>query len=353
MVGRGGLPRRTDGIVDNDQGQLRVIEVKQQVADMQIGTEDVVDGTDVLTVRGALRSPVFRVDAADPAAFVIAGNTATLQIDEWTTSAFRQPLGSLHALYNEGTGTTTPEAILLVGSQGDTVFAVVEMTEIEFSTVTLDVQNQSRQVDRARLTLSINANAGGHAEDYLEIGDPSGNFPPNLTTVSFASVIEEYQFFVREDFTIPGDVTSQPSPKLARARVFPGTDPPELHPDGVIDIADNVFDLQVALGIDLDGNGRIDVEDGGGTPLDPIADEWMWNAPVEDDSLTWNSSSLQHVRLTIAGQAQTADRTYVSPALTSIENHVYDEPTDPSGGELVSRRHRRRSLQSTIDLRNL
>jgi hypothetical protein len=79
----------------------------------------------------------------------------------------------------------------------------------------------------------------------------------------------------------------------------------------------------------------------------------MWNAPVEDDSLTWNSSSLQHVRLTIAGQAQTADRTYVSPALTSIENHVYDEPTDPSGGELVSRRHRRRSLQSTIDLRNL
>jgi type II secretory pathway pseudopilin PulG len=354
MVGRGGLPRRIDGVVDENEGDFRAIRVKQQAADLQIGTEEVVDGTDILTIRGALTSPVFRVDSADPTTFQIAGNTATLQIDSITTSAFDQPLGALHALYDEGADTTTPEAILLVGSQGDTVFAVVEMTDIQFSTVPLDIQNQSQQVERATLTLSINANAGGHAEDYLRIGDPiNGQFPTNLTTVSFASVLEEYQIFIREDFTIPGDDSSRPSPKLARARMVPGTDPPVLHPDGVIDIADNVFDLQVALGIDLDGNGRVDVEDGAGTPLDPIADEWRWNALAEDSSLAWNSSSLQHVRLTIVGEAQTGDRTYISPALTAIENHVYDEPTEPSGGEVESRRYRRRTLQSTIDLRNL
>ena len=45
----------------------------------------------------------------------------------------------------------------------------------------------------------------------------------------------------------------------------------------MIDIADNIFDLQVALGIDLDNDGRIDIEDGGGVPLAANADEWLWN----------------------------------------------------------------------------
>ena len=143
MAGRGGLPRALRG-----RGRSG-----RTADDRTIGGENVVDDTDILTIRGAFSSPVFRIDASDPATFQVAGNTATLQIDDVTKSAFDQPLNALHALYDEGTDTTTPEAILLVGSQGDAVYAVVEMTDIQFQTVTLDVQNQSRQVERAILTL--------------------------------------------------------------------------------------------------------------------------------------------------------------------------------------------------------
>jgi prepilin-type N-terminal cleavage/methylation domain-containing protein len=356
MVGRGGLPKVPRPVTD-ETADLQVIEVTQNADTVQVGGENVVDGTDILTIRGAFSSPVFRIDASDPTTFQIAGNTAMLQIDDVTKSAFDQPLNALHALYDEGNDTTTHEAILLVGGQGDAVYAVVELTDIQFQTVTLDVQNQSRLVERAILTLSVEPSAGGNAEPYLRLStgvppDGPGDFPDNLTSVAFASVLEEYKFFIREDFTIPGEPTSLPTPKLARARMLPKTN--TLHPDGAIDIADNVFDLQVALGVDLDGNGRIDIEDAGGVALATNADEWLWNGPGEDSSLAWHTASLQHVRLTIMGQAQTADRQYISPALTDIENHVYNEPAAPTaGGEVQSRRYRRRLLQSTIDLRNL
>jgi hypothetical protein len=78
--------------------------------------------------------------------------------------------------------------------------------------------------------------------------------------------------------------------------MLPGTD--TLHPDGTIDVADNVFDLQVALGVDLDGNGRVDVEDAGGRALATNADEWLWNDSTDDTALAWGTAALQHVRRT-------------------------------------------------------
>jgi len=348
MVGRGGL--RREQALEVTQGE--------EGTDLQIGTgseaEDVVAETDVLTVRGAFTSPVFRVDASDPTSFVEAGNFATLTVDSVTKSAFDQPLNALHALLDED-DNPTPEAILLVGSQGEAVFAVVEMTDIQFNTVTLDVQNQSRQVERATLTLAIDAGAGGNAPYYLQISSQPGTaIPTNLNSIAFVAILEEYKFFVREDFSIPGEETSRPSPKLARARMIPGS-PNLLHEDGVIDIADNVFDLQVAFGIDLDADGRVNIDDGAGAALATNADEWRWNDPADDpDPLVWDAASLQHVRLTIVGQAQTADRQYVSPAMENIEDREYNEASIPAeGADLADRRYRRRILQSTIDLRNL
>jgi type II secretory pathway pseudopilin PulG len=329
MVGRGGLPR------------AQAIVATQGVVGTQVGGKNALDETDVLTVRGTFTSPVFRIDASDPTTFSKVGNEATLLIDEVTRSAFDQPLDKLHDI-------EPGEAILLIGSQGEAVYAAVSLIEITFSDVTLDVQNQSRQVERATLKLSIASDPDGVLQ--ITSAPTPGDFPANLDSVAFASVLEEYQFFVREDFAIPDDPTSRPSPKLARARMLPGTD--DLHPDGVIDIADNVFDLQVAFGIDLDGNGRIDDENGA-TPLAASADEWRWNHVDDDpDDLAWDRS-LQHVRLTIIGQAQTGDRQYVSPAMDSIENRVYDEDPAPEAEALADRRYRRRLLQSTIDLRNL
>jgi hypothetical protein len=346
MIGRGGLPR------------ARAIEVVQDAEGLTIGGEPVVDETDVLTVRGALSSPVFRVDASDPASFQISGTTATLYIDDVTKSSYEQSLDALEALLDDEDNPIA-DAILLVGSQGDAVYAVVEMTNIEFQTVTLDVQNLSREVTRAVLTLSIDVAAGGNAAAYLALNvgpdDPTTptRIPTNLTSVAFASVLEEHRFYIREDFSIPGDTDSPLSPKLARARMLPGTD--TLHPEGSIDIADNVFDLQVALGVDLDGDGRVDDQNEDGTALATNIDEWLWNDAADDETLLgWDTAPLQHVRLSILGQAQTADRQYISPAVGAVENHAYTEPAVPTDeADIGARRYRRRLLQSTIDLRNL
>ena len=133
----------------------------------------------------------------------------------------------------------------------------------------------------------------------------------------------------------------------------------DIHPgsaqNAAIDIADNIFDLQVAHGIDLDGNGIVDAEDGDGVPLATDADEWLWNDENDDASLlSWVIAPLQHVRLSILGQTQVADRTYISDAIEAIEDHDYSESDVPgTTDEVLARRYRRRQLQSTINLRNL
>jgi type II secretory pathway pseudopilin PulG len=352
MTARGGLPRPQSVVATQD------------VADgTTIGSENVMAGTDVVTLRGAFNTPIFRLDAADPASFQVGGNTATFVIDSVTRSAFDQPLDALHDLVEEG--AALPEPILIVGRQGEAVYAVTELSAIEFQNITLDIQNLSTEVERATLTVNIASGSGTHIDAYLGLSSggsctdgicTGGGFPANLTSGLFATVLEEYRYYVREDFSIPGDDSSPPSPKLSRARMVPNTN--LVHPgsaeNAAIDIADNIFDLQVALGIDLDGNGKVDTEDEDGTPLALDADEWLFNHESDDGSLaSWLTAPLQHVRLTILGQTQTADRTYVSEALDTIEDRSYGEGVPSTPDEIEARRYRRRLLQSTIDLRNL
>lgn len=343
LAGRGGLPRAHALLVSQNVG-----------AGTRIGGEDVVSGTDVLTLRGAFFAPIYQVDAAEPGAFVRAGTTATLVIDSVTRSGFAQPLDALRDLVEEKSGSVYPEPILLVGRQGPAVYAVVELAGLTFSKVVVERASRTREVERATLTLHVSPTSGEHTSDYLALS-AGGGFPVNLSSVLFATVLEEYRFYIREARAMAGDPSSRPSPKLARARMLPGTG--VVHPrdpasDG-IDIADDIFDLQVALGIDLDGDGSIAGEDEGGKPLAAGGDEWLWNDAADDEALAWADAPLAQVRLTLLGQSATPDRTYVSPALTAIENHVYAEPQVPMSRDLSSRRHRRRLLRSTVGPRNL
>ena len=349
MVGRGGLPK------------IRSLAVLQDVpADTTIGAETVLEDTDILTLRGALRSPIFRVNSSDAASFVNNGNTATLIVDSYTQSGYEQLLDALHELVDEGGSLEAPEAVLIVGTQGDTVFAVTELANLTFEDLNVSILNSPTPVERATLTLNIDAAVGTHTIEYLALG--GGAFPAALTSVLFVAVVEEHQYFIREDFSIPGDDTSAPSPKLARIRMLPGTD--IVHPadNGALDIADNIFDLQIALGIDADADGEVESEDDDGNPLDTDADEWVWNDEADDAigtqfpgliDPTWESAPLHHVRLSILGQTQTPDRQYISEALESIENRDYSESPIVTGSDVVDRRYRRRFLQSTVDLRNI
>jgi hypothetical protein len=125
--------------------------------------------------------------------------------------------------------------------------------------------------------------------------------------------------------------------------------------NAAVEIADNMSDLQVALGIDLDADGVVEDTDEDGVQLATNADEWQFNDEEETDpdDLLWAGAPLHFVRLTTLGHTRSPDRQYVSPAIEAIENHVYGEVEPPPSDELVSRRYRRRLLQNVIDMRNL
>ncbi|HVS04461.1 MAG TPA: prepilin-type N-terminal cleavage/methylation domain-containing protein [Thermoanaerobaculia bacterium] len=340
-TGRGGLPRAV------------ALEVAQNVpADTEIAGEAVVEGTDVLSLRGSFSSPIYRVDAADPTTFEIDGDTAQLVIDSTTRAGYSQPIDALRSLVDADLGTVRPEAILLVSRQSDDVYAVVELADLTFSEVPLVEGNDDVMVERATLTLNISDSAGERAAAYLGLS-AGGTFPPGLTRVLYVSLIEEYRYFVRDEYSVLGDASTPPRPRLSRVRMVPGTD--TFHPSaaGSVALADHVLDLQVALGIDLDGDGEIDEEDADGVPLASDDDEWQFSHPDDDLTLAWDSSPLRLLRLSLLGQTPTPQRLHVSAPIDAVENHPYDETTPTTAGEVRARSHRRWLLQGVVDLRNL
>ncbi len=73
---------------------------------------------------------------------------------------------------------------------------------------------------------------------------------------SFGSIalIQEYRYYLRADFEVPGDPTSRLAPVLTRAEYLPSLEIDPVQEDFIeaVDVVDNVFDLQVAVGIDQD-----------------------------------------------------------------------------------------------------
>ena len=213
---------------------------------------------------------------------------------------------------------------------------MVELAGIQF----LDIP----PIERAIVTLNISPGTGQHTADYLALS--GGTFPANLTRVLFASLVEEYRYFVRED-PLPEGSLFESSPKLSRARMFPGTD--TVHSQegaNAIDIADDILDFQVALGIDLDRNGVVDTLNTAGDPLSTDEDEWRFNDPADDALAAWTTSPLLHLRMSVLGRTDRPDLRYVSRPLDFIEDRVYDEGP-PAADELADRRFRRRLLRAS------
>ena len=338
MTGRSGLPRPL------------AIAVQQNVpAGTAVAGVDVVEGTDVLTIRGSFSSPIFRVDAGDATTFQITGSTAQVIVDSVTKSGFSQPVD---ALLDAG----AEDALVIVSRQADAVWAVVELASVSVEQgLAVEIQNQTITVDRATLTVNIEPGTGTHTADYLALS-AGGVFPPNLTSALFVAVLEEYRYFVQEEFSVPGDRNSLATPKLVLARMTPGT---ELVYQGDAalasqDIAENVLDLQVALGIDLDGDGRIlAVEDEAGNPVTDDVDEWLYNHADDDDTLPWDLAPLQYLRVSMLARTTIPDRQYISPPIIAHLDRQYGEAAVPSVAGLIDRRFRRRQLENLIDLRNI
>jgi hypothetical protein len=201
---------------------------------------------------------------------------------------------------------------------------------------------------------------------YLEL---SNGFPITLRNVAHVALLEEYRYYVREEHAVELDDQSDFVPRLVKARFYPNTEIPHLSdPDYGAEVSDNILDLQLTLGIDANGDGRIEEGIEGGTiPEGAVAkdeDEWLFNAagdidgdgdPVE--ATKWNPAFgapvLAYVRVTTIARTDRRDLDYLAPLLVKSEDKNFEEAPNDVFNSVPERRFRRRQLQTVVDMRNL
>ena len=329
MAGRGYLPLRTAA------AQLPTgyaVSVDNNVADGTLiggaGSPRVLAGTDVLTVRGVFASPVYQFNISDHV-LDADGTGGTITIRDTTPTGIPQTLEHL----TEVVERELPEALVLVSSRNDRFFGVVE----------LDPASSTVDEETGVATVRFRITGGTRTGAYGAIS-AGGAYPAaQLQEVAFAGILEEYRFYVRDN---RGDGGGPLAPALARARVYPGTDAPHAGEPLALDLADSIYDLQVALGIDTDGDGTIaDTGDN--------ADDWLFNAATDDPADgAWNAGEppLGSLRLTTLALTSRGEPGFENDSLTAIEDRVYAS-TDPVNTPDASSR-RRRLAQTTVDFRN-
>lgn len=348
MAGRGGLPTRQPGFLLPNGLALSVqnnVAGATKIGDQNSPT--VMPGTDVLTVRGVFNSPIYLIDIGDPLTFQPGGDGiasgGVIMLRNVSPTGVPQDLGPIIEAIDEERN----EALVLVSPLSQ--LAVVELIP-DLSESTLDATNQ--------IKLAYRFDGTDLADDYRALS--GGVFPANMNNVAMVGMLEEHRFYVRQDFAIAGDTDSAVVPVLSRARPFPGSQVPyeENAANWSVDVADQVLDLQVTLGLDVDNDGMVEEAD------NRANDEWLFNDPADGPTQAkWNTvpnvvpavdTPLFYVRLTTLARTAGRDLKYQAPLLTRVEDHDY--LTDPDAArfnEPQERNHRRRLLRTVIDLRNL
>lgn len=394
VAGRGGLIQGTAVKRWPDQGVVvevasNVEGVARQVAPAIADSPMAVAGTDILTLRGVLTGDIlYGYDNTEDRTYLIlrddAGQVTTEPADVRSgeihlcgvsPAGFVQSLDPLRAAVEAG----SEEALMIAGTGGDQAYAVVKLDPgaSEPTSAVCDPANPNAGV---RLAFVVSGD-GGRADAYHELSPsaPAPGLPPGLTSVAYAGLVEEYRYYVREAREVAGDGGSRLTPRLSRARLYPntgrgwGVDEAAVTAALAEDVADDVVDLQVTLGMDsAQGGGAL--EDGSlpadGEPIfesaDGASDDWLFNHPSDDArddvwarpgtavvARPWLRSRLHLIRLTTVGRAAFPVSQYEAPLLVRVGDRVYD-PSDPDDPDHdVQRRFRRWVLSTTINLRNL
>ncbi len=400
MAGRGGLVGFHVPGTDPNSGPASItpaIEVRnntpsgnQRLAVGDNSSPLVVEDTDVLTVRGHFNSPPLFVNSTDPTTFTFDSGTGAgaIVVSSHVNGDVMQDMTAIV----EAVNANRTDAILLVSNLSDEIYGVAELNPGGSNVPDPYVPDPNNEI-----TITIAFTTGGtYGADYSLLsadgvfpdGDPLNHpnwLPPRaLSGVGMIALLEEYRYYIRD----PEDGTA---PRLSRARFFPGTEVD--HPvDGFEnDIADNIYDLQVALGFDssFDGSNTtngffaFDPDNTGADDIifdadveptgDTATDDWLFNAAGDTTalgSLPWTpqpaaggnppifSASqprprLYYARVTSLAMAARPDSGYAAPVITAIEDHAYPgDSADPVNN--IEGRARRRLLLTTIaDLRNL
>ncbi len=334
MSGRGGLPpgRMPGGVAFAMRNDAGAGGGSLDIALAWPQSPQVEAGTDVLIVRGVFSSPVYQINHIDATSFVpeqIGGQCfATLRVDATSHTGVDQSLQMLKNAVDDD----VPEALILVSPLDDALFTIAEL----IPGAPTDVS------DAASYSLRLQFTGGTNTAAYNALAPPAAC--PPLTRVAFAGVLEEYRYYIRNDTGNPGEGV------LSRAQVYPGTEVPYDNQlaNLSVDIADNIVDLQLALGLDTDGD-EVLVDNGGQN------DEWLFNHSADNPgAAVWNNARIGYVRINTLARTGRVDPDYVAPPLAAIEDRLYSEPVTPATqAAREARMHRRRLLQTVVDLRNL
>lgn len=356
MLGRGVLPARlhpAGAFAGRPLPMGIAVAVQKATGTVRMGglaDATVLRGTDILIVRGAFESPVYQLNPLNQN-LVLIGDPANptggiLTVFDRTSTGIPHDLGPLkRAIELAQAGNQAPEPLLLISPQDDAVYAVVE----------LDAASRD---DDDRVEIRFKITGGTHTTSYNQIST-GGGFSPDLQKVAYLALLEEYRYYIREDYS--DDDRHTLTPKLSMARFYPGTDvkwgEPGSTTELMVDIADNVFDLQVALGVDAN-NDQIVTE--GTAPGTRNSDEWLYNDAADNEtSPGWNGTAadprrLYYVRITTVARTDRRDPKYQAPPLTVLEDKSYaDYSSYWNFNGYAERQYRRQVLQTVVDLRNI
>lgn len=391
MAGRGGLPGT---FVVNPGPPLRLqgnaIDVRDGVLEsddsnqVAIGTNSprAVPGTDILILRGCISAPLYQVAGTGVDFQMTSATTAQITLSNPSPIGIPQCLRPIAEQLpaNGGPGITGP---MILGSSRDrTTFYVAEITSA--GATTGDPMDCSAAAPASTVVLNLDVQPN--------VFSP-GAFDPAMG-VALVCQLEEYRYFVREAQSAvgPGAVDIE-QPRLSRARMVPGTELPYLADAAnlQLDIADGIFDLQVALGFDSDypapdggtpgaigdDTDNLGVDDTifEGDADDPDAreaDDWLFNTPDDHpDDIQWtvhqfpgndvNPVDLLYVRLTLAARTSRPDPRFEAEDMDGdpangqdlLEDNDYNDTPASVFKQGVNRNFRHRILQTLVDLRNL
>ena len=380
MVGIGGLPETIDPALGGDSTTgvfpdgLAVAVTNDVPVNTHIGdltSPLIVDGSDVLTLRGVFSTPVYFVE---PQLALSLDSDGKMSVVVQTTAevGVTQNLESLRKALIAAKAATParPEAFIVRDRFNPGAFAVLEMDPVATNpgetgdpSLTIGLVLSSNDLDqtfadeygRMALGTTLLQGSGGTL-----VSLPEGGITVQLPrVVGSIGLLEEYRFFVRQEWDVAGDPASRPKAVLSRARFYPGTS--TMHPDGTIDVSDGVLDLQIALGVDLPPrDGRVaDGFDLTGAAVDADKDEVLYNHPDDDAGLTpppgtrtWATLDAQVVfaRINTVVQAARPDRGFEGRDLGTIEDHDLSTSIFNIESNLKTRK---RHLQTVVRLRNL
>jgi hypothetical protein len=311
----------------------------------------VLQGTDVLTVRGVFTT-VYQANPAGAGLTLtdIDGDKipdkGTLTLSNVTPTGVPQDLDPLVKAIDRS--KTIPEAFMMANPITD-FYAVV------------GIDGQNSVVGANQVTVAFKC-SGGQSDSY-KVLSKSGHFPEDMTAVAYVGVLEEYRYYIYDPRKLALTAANVPAlePVLARAHLYPGTPIPyENKPENLHEeIGDSIFDLQVALAVDVNGNSVITE---GTDTASRKTDEWLYNE-VGDDAATvatWNGtaatpSHLYYLRLNTLARTARRDPQpkWQAKTLGKVEDKDYTVAPFNLFNAPTELRFRRQSLQTVVDLRSL